>query len=65
VERTFVSRTRIHFTWVYGTPTLTEKSPAGVRSTTAVHQYVPDVVSVYLWYADDTSGRSKTARAVH
>jgi hypothetical protein len=61
VERSLVSRPRIHFTWVSGTPTL---SPAGVRSTTAVHQYVPDVVSVYLWYADDTSGRSKTASAV-
>jgi hypothetical protein len=27
---------------------VTENSPAEVRSTTAVHQYVPDVVSVYF-----------------
>ena len=47
VARSVVSRPRNHFTWAYGTPTLTENEPAGVSSVNAVHQYVPLGVSVY------------------
>ena len=47
VARAVVSRPRNHFTCWYGTPMLSENSPLADRSVRAVHQYVPDEVSVY------------------
>ncbi len=47
VARAVVSRPRNHFTCWYGTPMLRENSPEAERSVRAVHQYVPDGVSVY------------------
>ena len=47
VARAVVSRPRNHFTCWYGTPMLSENSPLAERSVRAVHQYVPDAVSVY------------------
>lgn len=47
VARAVVSRPRNHFTCWYGTPMLSENCPFADRSVRAVHQYVPDGVSVY------------------
>ena len=59
-----VSRPRIHLTCAYGTPTLTEKVPAGVLSNGAyqrqgtrwVHPAVPNLLSTNDFAASSSAG---------
>src|SRR5690606_3031410 len=60
--RTVVSRPWNHLAWANGTPTSMAKSPALVRSTWVVHQYVPRPMSVYWWWVAYLSGLWNTAR---
>src|SRR3954454_4952226 len=63
-ERTAVSRPRNHFDAAYGTPTVTEKALLGQLPLWALHQKVPDGVSVYCLKAPAWSAWSNTVREV-
>src|SRR3954452_14382232 len=63
-ERTVVSRPRNHFDAAYGTPTVTEKTPSTPVPLWALHQNVPDGVSVYCLNAHAWSAWSNTVREV-
>src|SRR5699024_7631829 len=64
LERSAVSAPRNHRAWSNGIPTDKENNAACDGSTTAVHQYVPTVVSVYCLKGRDSSRATNTSRNV-